>query len=106
MALEPQWCETASGRPSFDVWDGSNELLVEVVNVAAATLGFELVMPPLPGLDMVIGRLSKHGCTIHIGRDIWSGMFVYADDESGDPFVREIAAWFEANRADLERRFG
>jgi hypothetical protein len=68
-------------------------------------LGFEIVLPPMPGLDSVVGRLSKQGCTIHVGRDIWSGLFVFADSEQGDPFVREIAAWFEANLPDLERRF-
>jgi hypothetical protein len=106
MPLEPQWSTTASGRPSFDVWGAGDDLLVHVVLEAERELGFEVTMFPLPGLDMVIGALAKQGHKIFIGRDIWSGLFIYADTEGGDPYVRELAEWFERRLPIFETQLG
>jgi hypothetical protein len=59
-------------------------------------LGLRVVVEPVSGLDQVLAELARGELVVHLGWDIWSGMFVFAREPAGDRLVREIAAWLEA----------
>lgn len=43
------------------------------------------------GLDSSAGDIFLNGVRLTVGWDIWSGLFIMAWDDRGDPLVREIA---------------
>jgi hypothetical protein len=93
--LATEWTVTQSGRPSWEI-DGADEQIVgEVIAVLVDVLGCELVLPPVVGGDSIVAELTRDGHRLHVGWDIWSGFYVFADAEDGDGATREIAAWLE-----------
>lgn len=80
------------GRASYEVFEAEVDFLTPIQRIVES-FGFE-AGPPLVGLDQVFMRFSNDSfsrkVTLMTGWDNWSGCFVRAEDEEGDPFVVEI----------------
>ena len=88
------WSTTATGRPSFEVFAASPEMVFAVLKLSAR-VGFTVVRGPGVGLDCVIAEIERERVRICVGWDIWSGVYVFASDERGDDAVRELAKLVE-----------
>lgn len=58
---------------------------------------------PVFGLDIWVIDFSINGVPMSLGWDIWSSLFIMADNQEGNPIVEQIADFLEANIEKLTR---
>jgi hypothetical protein len=100
LSLVPEWCTTKSGRPSWELGRADEHLIVEVIAALVDGFGCQLALPPVVGGDQIVAEVKRDGHMIHVGWDIWSGFYIFADDKNGDGAAREIATWLEPRLAE------
>lgn len=93
--LECVWTKGALGRPCFEVFAATPDLIDEVARMLHDGWGFPLPDPPTVGLDEVLARTSYDGVTITLEWDPWSGLSVQARSPDGDAIVRALARRLE-----------
>ena len=99
--LTGKFFKAANGHDSYDIDAAEPELLFPVATKIQEKFGFEPAQLPLFGLDVTYLDLVRDNVTIIMGWDIWSGLFVFAQDDEGDSIIREIGSYLEEISEEL-----
>ena len=93
--LSGKFHKTAKGHLSYDIEGLEAYKVFPIATALQDKFGFRT--GKLPGLDPdeLYIELIRDSVIILVGWDIWSGLFVMAMDESGDPVIQEIGQYLE-----------
>ncbi len=99
--LSGKFFKAANGHESYDIDPAEPELFFPVATKIQKKFGFEPPQLPIFGLDVTYLDLVRDNVKIIMGWDIWSGLFIFAEDEEGDAFIREIGNYLESISEEL-----
>jgi hypothetical protein len=87
--------KTAKGHLTYDIEELEAYDVFPIATALQEKFGFRI--GKFPGLDPdeLYIELFRNSIKILIGWDIWSGLFIMAMDESGDPVIREIGQYLD-----------
>jgi len=87
--------KTAKGHLSYDIEGLEAYEVFPIATALQDKFGFRT--GKLPGLDpdALYIELIRDSVVILVGWDIWSGLFVMAMEESGDPVIQEIGQYLD-----------
>nr|MDO8088895.1 hypothetical protein [Candidatus Sigynarchaeum springense] len=93
--------KTAAGFLTYDVEEAEADLVFPVVSAIEKEFGYDV--PRLPGFSLTgpVVEMARGDVKIVVSWDNWSGLFVMALDEKGDPEVRKIAAFLDGKLDEL-----
>lgn len=90
-----QFNRTASGRNSYEIYEASDELIYKIVDILQEQFGFTSRLP-VWGLDEIYINCNRSDTIITVGWDQWTGCFVMATSEHGDPVVDQIGDYLNS----------
>ncbi len=87
--------KTAKGHLTYDIEELEAYQVFPIAIALQDMFGFKT--GKLPGLDpdALYIELIRDSVKILVGWDIWSGLFVMAMEESGDPVIQEIGQYLD-----------
>ncbi len=95
--------KTHAGFLTYDVDEAEADLVFPVVSAIEKQFGYEV--PRLPGFSLTgpVIEMTRGDVKIVVSWDNWSGLFVMAVDEKGDPEVRKIGEFLDGKLDELTR---
>ena len=99
--LSGKFFKAANGHESYDIGAAEPELFFPVATKIQNRFGFEPPHLPIFGLDVTYLDLIRDNVKIIMGWDIWSGLFIFAEDREGDVCIREIGKYLESISEEL-----
>lgn len=94
--------KNASKRNSYEVLELQATAIWTIATWIQDEFGFQPKTLPIFGLDEVFLDLWKDQMQITVGWDNWSGIFVMAHTEQGDPAIEEIGRYIESRLTELD----
>ncbi len=93
--------KTAAGFNTYDVYEAEADLVFPVVSAIQNEFCYEV--PKLPGFSLTgpVVELVRGDVKLVVSWDNWSGLFVMALDEKGDPEVRKIEKFLDGKLDEL-----
>ncbi|MBN2154225.1 MAG: hypothetical protein JW839_22410 [Candidatus Lokiarchaeota archaeon] len=93
--------KTHAGFLTYDVEEAEADLVFPVVSVIQKQFGFDVLKLPVFSLTGPVVEMTRGDVKIVVSWDNWSGLFVMAIDERGDPEVAKIGAHLDSVINDL-----
>ncbi|NHJ47327.1 MAG: hypothetical protein FK733_06010 [Asgard group archaeon] len=95
--------KTAQDTLSYDIEAASIALVMSVVEMIENKFGFQMIEGmPVIGFEDAVIVMTKDDIKIWVGWDIWSGLYVFADEKSGDQTIQDIGAFLDTKLSELE----
>ena len=95
--------KTHAGFLTYDVYEAEADLVFPVVSAIEKQFGYEVQRLPGFSLTGPVVELVRGDVKIVVSWDNWSGLFVMAVDEKGDPEVRKIGDFLDGKLDELSR---
>ncbi|TVX95977.1 hypothetical protein [Cohnella terricola] len=100
--LQGKYLKPAKDRNSFEIFNAEPEILLKIA-FFLREYGF-VSRPMIVGFDGNYLDLEQDNIKLHLGWDVWSGLFLSAIDEEGDIWVEKLGE--EINIKLKESYFG
>lgn len=86
--IQGAFCKMSNGRDSFEILKAEPELLPKIA-IFLRNYGFSQ-SPMISGLEGHYIDITKESLKLKLGWDIWSGFFIYGEDELGDHWTKTL----------------
>ncbi|MEX2681158.1 MAG: hypothetical protein Q6373_006130 [Candidatus Sigynarchaeota archaeon] len=95
--------KTMAGHLTYDIEEAEADLVFPVVSAIEKEFGYEVLKFPGFSLTGPVVEMARGDVKIVVSWDNWSGLFVMAVDEKGDPDVRKIGEFLDKKIDELSR---